>query len=315
MDSVFQEAEEPMEPGPGEGVPRGIKWVFSPEVQLSCNLENGEEILESKELLLFALNSIQDGVSILDTELRVRFVNTSMKYWYSSSGDLLNEKCYRVFHGRNIPCDNCPILKTIAEKAPYIGIVKYSPGGDDKGWQQLFSIPVFNSERNVVGVLEYIRDITLQSQLEIDLNRIMEEFHGLEKRNEAISFILAQRKMEREQMEETIIQNVEKFIRPSLHNLKNFTNTNELNLIESLIEEIVYPITRKRPSILEKLSSREIQISRLIQEGKTSVEIAQELCISKKTVDFHRSNIRKKLGLDQGEGDKASLRGFLKAHL
>jgi DNA-binding CsgD family transcriptional regulator len=293
----------------------GIHWVFNPNTRLSGDIESGEDLLDSKELYQFALNSIQDGVSILDPELHVRYVNTSMKHWYSGSGDLINQKCHQVFHNRNEPCENCPILKTITEKMPYIGIVKYSSGGDDKGWQQLFSIPIFDSKNNLIGIFEYIRDITLQNNLEIDLNRIMEDYQNLEKRNEAITQLLAQRKKEREQLEETIIQNVEKFIRPSLHILKNKTNHEDLSLIESLIEEIVYPITRKRSSVLDKLTSREMHIAKRIKEGKTSSEIAQELCISKKTVDFHRANIRSKVIINEDHESPVSLRRFLEANL
>jgi two-component system, NarL family, response regulator NreC len=45
------------------------------------------------------------------------------------------------------------------------------------------------------------------------------------------------------------------------------------------------------------LSSREKEILRLIGEGKTSLEIAELLFISKNTVDSHRKNILKKMSL------------------
>ena len=45
------------------------------------------------------------------------------------------------------------------------------------------------------------------------------------------------------------------------------------------------------------LSNREKEILRLIGEGKTSNEIADELFISKSTVDTHRKNILKKINL------------------
>ncbi|MRX70453.1 two component transcriptional regulator, LuxR family [Flavobacterium resistens] len=45
------------------------------------------------------------------------------------------------------------------------------------------------------------------------------------------------------------------------------------------------------------LSTREKAILRLIGEGKTSNEIAEELFISKSTVDTHRKNILKKMNL------------------
>jgi two-component system nitrate/nitrite response regulator NarL len=45
------------------------------------------------------------------------------------------------------------------------------------------------------------------------------------------------------------------------------------------------------------LTLREKQILMLISQGKTSREIGRVLCISKATVDKHRSNIKEKLGL------------------
>ena len=293
----------------------GIKWVFFPQIHLAVDNPENSEIFESKELLLYALNSIQDGVSLLDSDLRVRFVNTSMKYWYAHTREIIGEKCYKVYHNRASPCEACPILQAMANKAPCFGIVKYSIAGVDKGWQELFAIPIFDQNENIVGVVEYVRDITFQYKLEHDLNAIMQRYETLEKRNEAISQLLTQRKKEREQLEETVAQNVEKFIRPSLDYLKVKTSGNDVALVESLIEEIVYPITKKRPSALEQLSSRELQISALVKEGKTSKEIAELLCIAKKTVDYHRANIRKKLGLGDIPGNTSNLRAYLVAHL
>jgi len=292
-----------------------IRWVSNPIIHLESRTESVGDMLQSKNLLLATLNCIQDGVSILDTDLNVRYVNTSMKYWYSTTEDFIGKKCYMIYHNQTQPCENCPILNTISNKAPHIGIVKYSQAGRDKGWQELFAIPILDGNDDLVGILEYVRDISYQYKLEHDLNRIMEQYQSLEKRNTAISQLLAQRKLEREQLEETITQNFEKFIKPSLNYLKRRSDVNEVNLVETLIEEIVYPITQKRSSILEKLTVREIQIASLIKEGRSSEEIAKHLVVSKKTVDFHRANIRKKLGLKIVTGEKINLVTYLLTHL
>ena len=292
-----------------------IRWVSDPIIRLDPGTESVGDMLQSKDLLLATLNCIQDGVSILDTDLNVRNINTSMKYWYSTTEDIIGKKCYRVYHNREQPCENCPVLKTISNKSPHIGIVKYSQAGSDKGWQELFAIPILDAKDNLLGVLEYVRDISYQYKLEHDLNRIMEQYQSLEKRSAAISQLLMQRKLEREQLEETITQNFEKFIKPSLNYLKTRSDVNEVNLVETLIEEIVYPITKKRSSILDKLSVREMQIASLIKEGRSSEEIAKSLVVSKKTVDFHRSNIRKKLGLKTETGEKINLVTYLVSHL
>lgn len=48
---------------------------------------------------------------------------------------------------------------------------------------------------------------------------------------------------------------------------------------------------------LEKLTSRERQVLKLIAEGQKSRTIAETLCISAKTVERHRSNLMEKLDL------------------
>lgn len=54
----------------------------------------------------------------------------------------------------------------------------------------------------------------------------------------------------------------------------------------------------KKPKDLELLTKAELRIVKLISNSKTSHEIAEELSISNRTVDKHRSNIVAKLKLD-----------------
>ncbi len=51
-----------------------------------------------------------------------------------------------------------------------------------------------------------------------------------------------------------------------------------------------------------KLSTRELEIVKLVAEGKTSIEIGLILFISPRTVDTHRNNIMQKLELDSIPG-------------
>jgi DNA-binding NarL/FixJ family response regulator len=47
----------------------------------------------------------------------------------------------------------------------------------------------------------------------------------------------------------------------------------------------------------DPLTPRELEVVKLIAEGLTSEEIAEQLFISKKTVDRHRANVLEKLGM------------------
>ena len=52
----------------------------------------------------------------------------------------------------------------------------------------------------------------------------------------------------------------------------------------------------------QKLSQREREVLKLIAEGNKNKEIAEDLCISLKTVEKHRANLMKKLDLHNAAG-------------
>ncbi len=72
----------------------------------------------------------------------------------------------------------------------------------------------------------------------------------------------------------------------------------------SLSDEIGLDVTKSTPGELrvidvayKRLTRREQEVMRLVAEGYTTREISERLFISVKTVDNHRANIMKKLGI------------------
>lgn len=57
------------------------------------------------------------------------------------------------------------------------------------------------------------------------------------------------------------------------------------------------PISTSEPPSLPTLTARECEITQLLAEGKSSKEVASLLNLSTKTVETHRSNIMRKLGV------------------
>lgn len=64
-----------------------------------------------------------------------------------------------------------------------------------------------------------------------------------------------------------------------------------------ILENVSGRKPRGSDSPIEKLSDREFEIFRLIGQGKNTRDIAEQLHLSPKTVDVHRSHIREKLQL------------------
>jgi DNA-binding NarL/FixJ family response regulator len=67
--------------------------------------------------------------------------------------------------------------------------------------------------------------------------------------------------------------------------------------VAALIREYLEQARRGEAAPEDPLTPRELQVVKLIAEGYTSDEIAQQLVISRKTVDHHRASILDKLGM------------------
>ncbi len=291
------------------GVERPLTSI--PGIYLSRDSLEESSILNSRELLVFILESIQDGVSILDIDMRVRYVNSSIRRWYSNKEQIVGRKCFEIYHNRSSPCEKCPVLRTMESKKSEVEIVPYQTHSVTDGWQELFSIPIFNKSDELISLLEYVRDISLQRFVEHKLISVLDRLDSIETRNDLLTSLLRRTEEEKDELEKTITGNMERYVKPSLEYLKRHTDEKDVEFVEGLIKEIMNPVTKKHSSVLDDLTSREIQIAEFIREGKTSKEIAEILSVSKKTVDFHRANIRKKLSI---KDNSMNLRSYLLSH-
>ncbi|WP_022850110.1 PAS domain S-box protein [Limisalsivibrio acetivorans] len=117
------------------------------------------EIEENKNFLSSVFDAIQNGIVVLDTNLRVVRVNDVIRDWYGKDIDFIGQKCFECFHMPESDCMSCPSLKAISEKRPF-SEVKPLTAPNRKGWMEVFAYPVFNSDGNVTGVVEYMKDST-----------------------------------------------------------------------------------------------------------------------------------------------------------
>lgn len=277
-------------------------WVVTPQFQ---EIEH-EELIEDLQngLLQIILSVIQDGICILDKDLTIIYLNPAMMQWYPEYRIAEKRKCYQVFHGLDGPCESCPTLRALTSSQPETGVAMYRSNKGAKGWQRIYSVPLRDRSGNVVLIIEYVRDITNQRMVEL-----ASEFY--ENENSMLMGFLEQKEREREALERTIATNVELSIKPILSYLDKTVGKESADFIRKQLDTSLKSLTQNKSHIISTLTPKELQIASLIKENLMSKEIADRLVVTKKTVDFHRANIRKKLGL----GPDDSLQKFLEMHL
>jgi DNA-binding CsgD family transcriptional regulator len=105
---------------------------------------------------------------------------------------------------------------------------------------------------------------------------------------------------------------VRELILPYIENLKithvDSHQMNQLSILERNTSEIISPFLRTLSTKYPNLTPMEIKVINFIREGRTTKEMAELLNVSARTVEVHRDNIRKKLGL---RNKKANLKSHL----
>ena len=158
-----------------------------------------------------------------------------------------------------------------------------------------------------VTAIKRAEEALRERELELEL-----QTQTLQETNTALRVLLKAREEDKHELEEKVMANVKELITPYIKDLKNAgLDTRQkayLEIVESNLNGIISPFLHHLSSKYLNLTPREIQVATLVKEGKATKEIAEMLNLSMNAVDFHRKNIRQKLGL---KNKKANLRTHL----
>jgi PAS domain S-box-containing protein len=180
-------------------------------------------------------------------------------------------------------------------------------------WMDLVATAIdYGGETATLGMAY---DITERKKIEDSLlareQELEDRTYDLEEMNAALHILLKKREDDKTALEEKMLLNVKQLIQPYLHNLQqtrlSARQSRLLNIILANMDEILSPFARNATNAYNRLTPKELQIADLIKQGKTTKEIADIMSSSIRTIEFHRSNIRRKFELK----GKANLRTHL----
>jgi PAS domain S-box-containing protein len=188
--------------------------------------------------------------------------------------------------------------------------------------------PVMDLKGNVKRLAIFARDVTghvnghkdLRKECDDLERRVAERTRELESKTEnllevntALKVLLEKRDADRGDFEEKVVSNVKELVIPYVEKIKKRANKDGklntyLEVLEANLSSIISPFSHKLSSKFYRLTSTEIAVAKLVKQGRSTKQIAELLSASNKTIETHRLNIRKKLGLTN---KKANLRTYL----
>jgi len=178
-------------------------------------------------------------------------------------------------------------------------------------------IRVANRTRELVVANErMMKEIEERKEIEASLRQTEEELRqqslNLQETNTALKILLKQREQDKEDLEDKVLSNVKELILPYIEKLQNTrldkSQETYLEILNSNINEIVSPYLKKLSAQLQNFTPMQLQVADLVKAGKTTKEISEVLNLSDRAIEFHRNNIRNKLGL---KNKKINLRSYL----
>jgi DNA-binding CsgD family transcriptional regulator len=124
----------------------------------------------------------------------------------------------------------------------------------------------------------------------------------LEEANTALRVLLDHLESARVEFEENILRQIKGLVLPHVAKLRHGNcnadaSQHYLDIIDANLNRITSSLADRLVSAFENLTPTEIEIAQMVMDGKTTKEIASALSRETSTVDFHRNNIRKKLGI------------------
>ncbi len=278
-------------------------------IRLAASTYDLEVVKEREHTYFNPAQSPGEGALLLNKDLTVVEANYRAGLVYGmSTDDLVGKSCWTL-------------LDSSSQETLYRAVkILYSEQkwqGELKGMRTDGNIFPVEARINWVAIDQQefiqviIRDVTEQKGLEESLRR---EKRRLKELNITLRNLLVAIESEKKHLEKNIAQKLETLILPTLEKAKNEPSTQlrnaYLDIIGGQLIALSKGVSHEFESRFFKLTRTEMNICQLIQSGYTSKEIASTLNIAFDTVQTHRRNIRKKLGL---RGRNVNLFSYLSA--
>jgi len=121
-----------------------------------------QALLKQVQLFSNVLESVQDGLCVLDRDMNVLYANSAMNRIYPPfNPPIIGKKCYYAYDNKTSRCPDCNAWRAIEKKEIIRERIFRRDPDDKERWIEVFHFPLIDSQTgNSEGVILYLRDIT-----------------------------------------------------------------------------------------------------------------------------------------------------------
>jgi len=267
------------------------------EVDAVANGEDALEKLKSKSYDLTITDLVMDHLGGIDILKSAKEINSnSLVILLTGHGNLttaIQALQLGAFDFIEKPCEKTALLKKVNTALSQLDLKREV---EEKNRKLVETNQLLEKEIEEKNNSEKLLQ---QSRFELEL-RVQDRTAELKEKNTALGVLLKQLEVEKKELSKSILANIESIVVPLIAKIKANSspeNLKNIELLEIKMRELSSSFGSKITDPQFKLTPKEIEICDLIRSGLSTKEIAEIQKVSAETIETHRSNIRKKLGL------------------
>lgn len=181
-----------------------------------------------------------------------------------------------------------------------------------RGLQEFARVIEADLERLTEIARRQALEAALQQTLDTLEQRVADRTSELEEANTALRVLLANVERSREEYDEKVLRQIKGLVMPHLGRLRrrlggDLAAAAYLDLAEENLSDITAAMSGQLTTVFEKLTPTEQEVAQMVMRGQTTKDIAQTLAREPSTIEYHRNNIRRKLGLRRSGQNLRSL--------
>jgi two-component system cell cycle sensor histidine kinase/response regulator CckA len=140
-----------------------------------------DKVRASRQFFENIFESIQEGLTVLDGDLNIVRVNQTVAKLFSKDAPLKGKKCYKVYHGLDAPCEDCPSVQALnTGRSARMVTPLTNDDGRPTAWIEISSFPLVDQRSGKIGgVVEYVVNISERKHIEGELHETLARLYSL----------------------------------------------------------------------------------------------------------------------------------------